>query len=312
MNFLVVGPGAMGTLFAVKLHRAGYRVTLLDYKAERAETIQKEGGCVEGAAGVQDTAHLPVVTTPVAPPVDVVLICVKATQTKTAARSIAQWLPSEATILTLQNGLGNLKVLRETLGEHRVLGGVTSEGATLIGPGHAKHAGKGETFIGPAKTDPGRKNPIHAIVEAFNNAGFHTEATDEVEDLIWGKLIVNVGINALTAITGLKNGRLPQIEATRTIMEGAVKEAVRVAEAKGVRLPYAAPLDRVLAVCRSTADNVASMLQDTLAKRPTEVDFINGAIVREGNKAGIPTPVNLLLTCLVKTLQETYDERLAG
>ncbi|MDZ7698027.1 MAG: 2-dehydropantoate 2-reductase [Deltaproteobacteria bacterium] len=309
MHFLIIGPGAMGTLFSVRLTRAGHRVTLLDYKADRAEFIRKNGLRMEGLtqeAGV----HIPAVTTAISDPIDVVLVCVKSTQTQTVAREIADWLPPEADILTLQNGLGNIETLGSLLGKDRVFGGVTSEGATLIGTGHARHAGKGETFIGPATPNPKNEVSIQKMVAAFQDAGFHTQATDEVEGLIWGKLIVNVGINALCAITGLKNGRLIEIASTKTLMEMAVAEAVEIVKAKDIRLPYEDPLKRVIHVCRATADNVASMLQDVLAKKPTEVRFINGAIVREGEKLKIPAPVNSTLTRLVETLQETYDERL--
>jgi len=310
MHFLVIGPGAMGTLFSVRLNRAGHHVTLLDYKDDRAEWIRKNGIRIDGltqAAGVR----IPVVTTAVSGPIDAVLVCVKSTQTETVARELVGWLPPDSSILTLQNGLGNLETLSGILGNGRVFGGVTSEGATLIGPGHAKHAGRGETLIGPSGNDPAGEHPVNKIVSAFQEAGFDTRATDEVEGLIWGKLIVNVGINALTAVTGLKNGRIPQIKGTKNLMERAVAEAVAVARAKGVKLPYSDPLKRVIDVCRATAENVASMLQDVLAKKPTEVGFINGAIVREGKTLGIPTPVNWALTRLVEALQETYDERLS-
>jgi len=121
-----------------------------------------------------------------------------------------------------------------------------------------------------------------------------------------------VGINALTAITRLKNGLLPEIEGTKAVLEGAVHEAVTVARARGVSLPYPDPLERVLEVCRATSGNMASMLQDVLRQRETEVAFINGAIVREGKALGIPTPVNSTLTFLVQAIQESYDQRVGG
>lgn len=308
MHFLVVGPGAMGTLFSVRLSQAGHQVALLDYKAKRAESIGKKGLRLEDVTG-EVSVHVPVVTSPTPAPVDVVLICVKATQTLTAARDMAGRLPPQANILTLQNGLGNVEILQKIFGEGRVFGGVTSEGATLMAPGHARHAGRGETFIGPAGSAQDREDAVKSMVSAFREAGFDTRSTDEVESLIWGKLIVNVGINALTALTRLKNGRLPEISGAHMLMEKAVGEAVQVAQAKGIPLPYPEPLERVVTVCRATADNVASMLQDILAEKPTEVAFINGAVVREGEKQGIATPVNFTLSCLVETLQETYDQR---
>jgi len=122
-------------------------------------------------------------------------------------------------------------------------------------------------------------------------------------------LIVNVGINAITAITRLKNGQLPRFQETLVLIEEAVKEAATVAEAKNVTLPYADPLRRVLEVCSATSDNVSSMLQDVLNKRPTEIDSINGAVVREGKALGIPTPINRTLQSLVRVIQKSYSNR---
>lgn len=306
MKFLIVGPGAMGCLFAVSLKGAGFDVTLLDYDPKRAAHIDARGISVEGAADKQGV-HVPTMAGECPPDPDLTLICVKSHKTLEAARTIEPLLNKETMIMSLQNGLGNLEILGDTFGEERVLGGVTAEGATLLGPGHIRHAGQGETIIGPAR-DP--RGTVEKTVTAFNRAGFKTRSIDEVNHLIWGKLIINVGINALTAITGLKNGLIPEKKGTRLIMEAAVKEAVAVAEAKGVKLPYPDPLGRVIEVCRATAENIASMLQDILRERITEIDAINGAIVREGEVLDIPTPVNHILTSLVQTLQETYGERI--
>ena len=306
MNFLVVGPGAMGCLFAACLKKAGNHVTLLDYRPKRVDLINQHGVRIEGITGEYEV-QVPAITgkSPEIP--DVVLICVKANQTRKAAEELADWLGSEVPVLTLQNGLGNLEILEEIFGKDQVLGGVTAEGATLLGPGHIRHAGQGDTIIGPEGLPDG---PVWEIVSSFKDAGFSIRSTENVKDLIWGKLIVNVGINALTAITRLKNGRLPDIEGTSLIMEKAIREAVAVAHAKGIDLPYPDPFKRVVEVCRATAGNIASMLQDVLKQRITEVAFINGAIVREGKELDIPTPVNHTLTCLVQAIEETYDERI--
>jgi 2-dehydropantoate 2-reductase len=308
MNFLVVGPGAMGCIFANRLRKAGHDVTIADYKPERADFINRHGICLEESTG-EERVHVQAVTGRIAEEPDVALFCVKSNQTREAAQEIASWIHRQTSVLTLQNGLGNLELLEEIFGKGRVLGGVTAEGATLLGPGHARHAGRGQTIIGPAGSADG---PLEKIVKAFEGAGFDTRTADNVETLIWGKLIVNVGINALTAITRLKNGQLPAIKGAHWVMKAAVREAVSVAEARGICLPYPDPFERVLEVCRATAGNVASMLQDVLGERITEIQTINGAIVREGLKFGISTPVNLTLTSLVEAIQETYDQRVTG
>ena len=304
MNFLVVGPGAMGCLFAGHLKKAGHQVVILDYKEERANHINGNGISLEGVGG-DFNVQVSAVTEKPSLKIHVALVCVKAYQTDEVAQTLSSWLDPDVMVLTLQNGLGNFETLKKKLGDKRVLGGVTAEGATVLGPGHVRHAGRGPTIIGPAGPDDG---PAANIVSAFSDAGFDIRAVDEVDDLIWGKLIVNVGINALAAITKLKNGRLPDIDATRQVMKEAVLEAVKVADVKGIKLPFPDPIERVLEVCRGTADNIASMLQDVLAQRATEIRFINGAIVSEGRSLGIPTPVNFTLSCLVEAFQDSYNE----
>jgi 2-dehydropantoate 2-reductase len=238
---------------------------------------------------------------------DLVMICVKSYKTREAGGSVVSMIGPDSKVLTLQNGIGNIEILEEIFGPEKVLGGVTAEGATLLGPGRIRHAGQGDTIIGPSG---GPESLVEKTVLALNKAGFKSRSEKNVQNLIWGKLIINVGINALTAITGLKNGRLPEFQGTKRVLTEAVKEAVTVAEARGIELPYPDPVDRVIGVCQATAGNIASMLQDVLKQRMTEIEAINGAIVREGEDMGIPTPVNQTLAHLVQTIQESYKERL--
>jgi len=306
LDFLVIGPGAIGCLFSARLTKAGHGVTIVDYREKRASFINNNGINLEGLSG-EYTAHVPAITGEFTGRADVAMVCVKACQTREAAEKIVCWLHPRTVVLTLQNGLGNLEILEEIFKENRVFGGVTAEGSTLLGPGHVRHAGRGQTIIGPADSEKGH---AEKIVSAFSMAGFDTRSTDEVRDLIWGKLIVNVGINALAAIAMLKNGQLPGIESAKAVMKDAVQEAMSVAHAKGIPLPYPDPFEHVLEVCRCTAENTASMLQDILREKTTEVGFINGAIVREGEALGIPTPVNCTLTRLVEVIQENYGKRI--
>jgi 2-dehydropantoate 2-reductase len=305
MNFLIVGPGAMGCLFAARLKKAGHDVTLFDHIEKRAALINKQGIKVEGILG-EYTVRVPTVIGELPSFPDAAAICVKANETRQASKDIESLIGPKSCVLTLQNGLGNMEILQEIFGKERTLGGVTAEGATLLGDGHVRHAGHGDTKFG---SEVPIGDILQKIVSAFNDAGFKTQSANNVNSLIWGKLIVNVGINGLTAITRLKNGRLPDVEGTMAVMESAVRESVAVADAKGIDLPYPDPLERVVEVCRATAGNIASMLQDVLKQSITEVAFINGAIVREGKALGIPTPVNQTLTCLVQAIQETYGER---
>jgi 2-dehydropantoate 2-reductase len=306
MRFLIVGPGAMGCLFGARLKRAGFDVTLLDYNRERTELLNRQGISIEGISG-EYTAMVPSMVYEIGDGFDFVLLCVKSNKTRIAAEFLKTKLALETTIVTLQNGVGNLEILEEIFGKERVLGGVTAEGATALGWGRIRHAGFGATIVGPRGTAGG---PAEKLVDALNKAGFKAETADNVKGLLWGKLIINTGINALTAVTRLKNGRLPDLTGTDLIMEELVREAEAVAAAKNIMLPYEDPLARVKEVCRNTSDNISSMLQDVLNKKETEIDFINGAIVIEGEMLGIPTPVNRIITYLVKAIEESYQESL--
>lgn len=305
MKFLVVGPGAMGCLFAARLKLSGKEVVLLDNDSQRAQRITKKGIRVTGVSG-DYRVPVPVIVGdhPFRP--DFILICVKSNDTKEAGESASSFAGPDTMAVTLQNGLGNIEKLAEIFGPEKVLGGVTAQGATLLEEGSIRHAGEGETVIGPRERGG---DAAHALVSLLNVAGFETRLVDSVEELIWGKLIVNVGINALTAIVRIKNGGITTIPGIRQVMEQAVGEAVNVAKEKGIHLPYKEPFDRVMAVCEATKDNISSMLQDVLKEQRTEIEMINGAIVREGEKLSIPTPVNRALTQLVQGIQETYQDR---
>ena len=300
MNLLVVGPGAMGCLFAARLKIAGNRVMLLDYDKERAKRISEQGVKVEGVSGIYDV-HIPILAGDHSFRPDYILICVKSNNTKEAGESAISFAGPGTKIVTLQNGIGNVEILAQIFGNDKVFGGVTAQAATLLEEGSIRHAGEGETIIGPKGQG---ESSMQALASCLNSAGFETRLVDNVEELIWGKLIINVGINALTAITRLKNGRIPIVAGTRKVMEGAVKEAVSIAETKGIRLPYEKPLDRVVAVCEATKDNISSMLQDVLKGKLTEVAMMNGAIAREGERLRIPTPVNRTLAHLVQAIHE--------
>jgi 2-dehydropantoate 2-reductase len=301
MHILVVGAGAMGCLFSTYLKEAGHEVSLLEILPERVDRINRQGIRLEGVRGRHRVKVRAYATPPSAEP-DLAIVCVKAYDTLRAAESIRNVLRPDTRILTLQNGLGNVEILAEVLGEDRVLGGVTAEGATLLGPGRIWHAGQGNTILQAGQGG-------ETLVALFRDAGFQARAEARIQDYIWGKLIVNVGINALAAVTRLRNGRLPELEGSRQIMEAAVSEALAVAKVAGVSIPFPDPWGAVVEVCRNTAGNVASMLQDVLKHQPTEIEFINGAVVREGKRHGIPTPVNATLTALVSVIQETYEER---
>lgn len=304
MKIVIVGPGAMGCLLAAFLSKSKEEVWLLDKHKERASVIQQSGISVEGVSG---NWQLKVKTTANPKEIDqaeLIIFCVKSYHTKDAVMQVKSLVGENSKILTLQNGIGNIEMISEIVGSERVIGGVTNLGATLLHTGRVRHAGKGETIIG--RIDGKISVELRSIRELFNKVGLETRISRDIKGLLWSKLIINVGINALTAITRLNNGRLVEFESTRKIMRDAVTEATRIAKRKRIKLIYDDPLAKVEAVCEATATNISSMLQDVLKKKPTEIDFINGVIVRQGQELGIPTPANSLLVNLVKTIEESY------
>jgi len=148
---------------------------------------------------------------------------------------------------------------------------------------------------------------MRSIREIFNKVGFETRISRDIKGLIWSKLLINVGINALTAVTRLNNGKLTEFEGTKRILREAVTEATKVAKRKRIKLIYDDPLAKVEAVCEATSANISSMLQDVLRKKRTEIDFLNGVIVRQAQELGIQAPVNSLLVDLVKTIESSYS-----
>ena len=305
MKVAVVGPGALGCLLAAALKsKTKEEIWLIDNSPERARRIREEGIKIEGMSSV--TAKVCVCADPKeVGPVELVIICVKSYSTEDACKDIKELVHEKTSVLTLQNGIGNVQVLNDYFGAERVIAGVTNHGATLLGDGRVRHAGKGDTIIG---TQKGKMlGSIKEIALILTRCGFETKVSKDIDSVIWGKLVINVGINALTAITRLKNGILIQHDGTREILRSAVQEAVKIVKRKRIKLSYDDPIQKVESVCKATSANVSSMLQDVLNNKRTEIDFINGAITRQGKALGIPTPVNEVLTNLVKTIEITYE-----
>jgi 2-dehydropantoate 2-reductase len=311
MRIAIVGTGAMGLLFAYLLSRErGLDLCLLDIHPGRADQIRKEGLFVEGVSGDHHVRPRITVKPEDIGQADLVILCVKAPDTREACRNATPFVATDTAVLTLQNGLGNIESIEQALGPGRAVGGTTSMGATVLTPNRIRHAGWGETIIGePAGK---RTERAEAILEVFRLAGLEASFTDNLPGLLWSKLIINVGINALTALIRIHNGRLMDHEGTRNVMRMAVEEAARVAQALEIRLLYDHPVDKVAGVCEATAGNIASMLQDVLKEKKTEIEQINGAVVREASRLGISAPVNQTLLGLVKTLEESYAERIQG
>ncbi len=298
MRVVVLGTGALGCLFAARLS-AHAEVWMLGTWAEGVAAVQQSGIRVEESdhtwfATVRAADDPAAVTA-----ADVALVLVKSYQTGRAATWAAQVLAREGLAVTLQNGLDNGPRLAAAVGDERTAIGVTFEGATLLGPGHVRHAGCGPTHIGAL---PAAATRLAAFVSLLQEAGFDAHPAPKVEGMLWGKAVVNAAINPLTALWRIPNGELLANQDRRALLAALAQEAAAVASARGVALPFDDPVARVEAVCRATAANRSSMLQDVDRGRPTEIDSINGIIVAEGRRLGIPTPVNEVMWRLVRGL----------
>ena len=304
MKIAIVGAGAMGSLYGARLTQAGEEVWLVDTWQEHIAAIKEEGLTVTSANGVETVPVKATMDPGEIGPVDLVMIFVKSHATHDAALTTAVLQGPDTLVMTLQNGLGNAEQIAAVVGAERVLVGTTAMGATLEGPGRVIDNGKGVTHIGNFAASVTKK--LYEIAAVFSRSGLYTVVDANVESLRWSRLTVNAGLNALSAVTGLTNGQLAAYLETQELMNRAVAEAEAVARAHGASLPHANMQAQVLANAQATKDNKSSMLQDVLKKRPTEIDAINGAIVREGTALGVATPVNEVLTLLVKARERSY------
>ena len=303
MKIAIVGAGAMGSLFGGLLAERGTDIQLLDIWTEHVQAINSGGLCVEHQGTGRSIEVNATTDWEAIGRVDLAVIFVKSIHTGAAAETAARLLDAQGLALTLQNGLGNADVIAEHIAPDRILAGTTSHGATLLEPGKIRHAGVGPTLIG--SWSGGDEKAAGRVAETFSAAGIDTQAVDNVRSLIWDKLLINVGINAITALTGINNGGILEMEATRSLSRIAVQEAMAVARARGVAVREDA-VEHVFEVAAATAGNRSSMGQDVDHGRPTEIGMINGAVVREAESTGVRAPVNKTLTALVETLQAHY------
>ncbi len=305
MKVAVIGAGAMGSLFGALLAEAGNGVCLIDIWDEHVRAINAAGLVIE-KEGTCRTVALQATTDPGAVgTVELAIIFVKATHTAAAVETARSLIGEAGLVLTLQNGLGNADTIAEVVAERRVLAGTTAHGATLLGPGRIRHAGVGPTVLGTWSRYSEGSGEVQRVVEEFSRAGIETVLAEDVRQALWGKLLINVGINAITALTGIRNGQILDLPATGELSRAAVEEAVAVARACGVTVREDVA-EHVLAVAAATAANRSSMGQDVDNRRLTEIGAINGAVVREARRAGLAAPVNQTLAALVETLQAHY------
>jgi 2-dehydropantoate 2-reductase len=296
MRIILFGTGAMSCLFAARLSGVA-DVTVVGTWADAVESIRKQGILVEDSGGMQRFRVGAEYLGARLAPAEFVIVLVKSWQTAKIGDYVPRYLSSEGAAVSLQNGLGNV----EKLGP-RVYPGTTAEGATLLGPGHIRTGGSGPTHM---------VAPDWAV-GLLKKAGLECYGCSlrEADSLLWGKLSVSCGINALTALLRIPNGELLKRPSAADLMTRAATECAAVAHAAGIALPFPDAAVRAREVAQKTADNRSSMLQDITRGAPTECDAINGAVVREGKRREVRVPVNEVLWHLVRAAALPGRERI--
>jgi 2-dehydropantoate 2-reductase len=299
MKVTILGTGAMACLIGSRLTSFA-DVALLGAWLEAIQAIRRDGIRIRYDDGVK-SAPVPATDSPEAcRDSDLVIVLVKSQQTRSATSRAREILKPDGLALTLQNGLGNIEVLAEVFGAERSAAGVTTMGAYVESPGAIRFGGEGVVWL--------ERHPrIQPAYDLFHQAGFEVGITDDLLSLQWGKLVVNSGLNPLTALLRVPNGRLADRPALRSLYLDVIAETAAVAKACGITLPYADPAKMALEVATRTADNRSSMLQDIENSREPEIEAITGAILQAAERAGVDAPLNRLLYRLMKASMNGQD-----
>ncbi|ABD04929.1 2-dehydropantoate 2-reductase [Rhodopseudomonas palustris HaA2] len=293
MKVAVMGAGAVGCYFGALLAQAGHDVTLIG-RPDHVAAIDAHGLRLETRDGESFIA-LKAATDPAAlDPPDLVLFCVKSADTETAGRALAPRLRPDTAILSLQNGVDNAQRLSAAIG-HPVIAAVVYVGTEMAGPGHVRHHGRGELLIG-ASAQSG------VLAAALSEAKIPTTVAADIDQALWSKLMMNSAFNALSAVADMAYGRMFEVAGARDVVTSVIAECAAVARAGGVSIPDDM-LEKALALPASMPNQKSSTAQDLARGKPSEIDFLNGYVVRRGAALGIPTPTNLTLQVAVKLIE---------
>lgn len=291
-----MGAGAVGCYYGAMLARAGHDVTLIGRPA-LAERVAA-GGLRFETAEFDGPVALSAATDPAAlADAEAVLFCVKSTDTEAAGAAMRPHLRADATVFSFQNGVDNAERLAAVLGRP-VVPAVVYVAAGMAGPGHVKHFGRGDIVIGAGPTS-------ELIAEQFRAAGIPTTVSATVEAVLWGKLVTNCAHNALSAVAQVSYGYMTQVPGVTDVMADAVDECIAVARALGIPLAPGIK-EMVLGVAATMPGQYSSTAQDMARQKPTEIDHLNGYVVRKGRELGVPTPVNRALLSIVKLQESKY------
>jgi 2-dehydropantoate 2-reductase len=305
MRICVIGCGAVGSLFAAHLARTGeVEVWAYDVWNEHVEAIRKNGLRLSGAADF--TARLQATNDArELPRCDCGIVATKAIHTARAISQTAHIFDENNPVCSVQNGIGNEEIIAEHV--KLVIRGTTFPAGHVIAPGHIGYDIKGDTWIGPFEPTRTPMSKVDELAGLLTRSGINTIAMKDARGAQWTKLIFNAATNPVGALTQLHHGAATRLDPTARLFDDLITEGEAVAQKLGITL-HGDPRALVQKGADAPGKHRASMLQDVLAKRPTEVDFMNGAIVREGEKVGVPTPLNRALWQLIKGLEHSWSD----
>jgi 2-dehydropantoate 2-reductase len=306
MRVCIVGCGAVGSLFAANLAQLDeVEVWAYDLARDHVDAINRDGLRLSGSGEVvgrlratSDSAELP--------PCDFGIVATKAMHTDAAIAATAHAF-ADGCVATVQNGIGNEEAIAQQV--TRVIRGTTFPAGKLLAPGHVQWDVRGDTTLGPFEAQPAPFAEIERLADACTRGGMPTTAVADARGPQWRKVIFNASTNPIGALTGLTHGRVCEDSRLRKLVSGLVDEGKAVAEAQGIELD-ADPEELIDHAARPDVayDHKASMLQDVEARRPTEIDYLNGGIVRFGEERGVPTPLNAAIWALVRGLERSWAQ----
>ncbi|MBR8058805.1 ketopantoate reductase family protein [Burkholderia dolosa] len=309
MKIAILGAGALGCAIGATLTGGGHETWLIDRSPAHVDAMRRDGLRVDDAGGSRYVRVRATTQAAEAGIADLVIVLVKSFQTDAAIRGAHALIGPDTVVLSLQNGLGHEDILADAVGRERVIAGKTYVGGVLRGAGHIESGVIGKyTHIGELD---GRITPrIRAIADALDAAGLATTISDNIVGTMWDKLLVNVATGALTGVTGLTYGQLYDEPLLKATSLAAVAEAIAAAHAAGVTLSMTDPEQAwTLAAEGLPATFKTSMLQSLEKGSVTEIDFINGSVVRCGQRYGVPTPVNATLVACIKGIERAMADR---
>ena len=303
MRICIVGCGAVGSLFAAHLGRLDdVEVYAFDVWQDHIDAINRKGLRISGAADF--TAKITASTDPARiPGCNYGIVATKSIHTKSAIEQAAGIFDGDSAVCSVQNGVGN----EELIAEHvkRVIRGTTFPAGHVVEPGHVSFDIQGDTWMGPFEPTHTPMEMVEELATTITRAGMNTVALKDARGAQWSKLIFNASTNPVGALTRLHHSAATFLQPTGDLFEALIEEGLAVARAQGIEL-HGDPRDLVMKGAKAPGKHKASMLQDILAERQTEVDFLNGAIVQWGEKTGVPTPLNKALWALIKGLEHSW------